>query len=133
MKWGPSLRGPPIPQFTAGLARSLLRLPANGIISESMTNDGMRVVQISSVKDYRAAHQAVHDPEIRIAEFLPLGHDGQSIRAFQRTIGAIAIGDLVADQFPGVGHGLGVVNAQDRAGGEKLVYEHQGGGLPNIV
>src|SRR5947209_1662011 len=62
------------------------RSAADGVVGEAVAAHRFRVVQVAAVEDDRFGHQPAHHLEVRMAEVLPLGHDGQAVGPLQGAV-----------------------------------------------
>ena len=105
----------------------------NPVIREPMRLHRLRLIQVPPVEDNRFAQEAFHHLEVRTAEFLPLGDDGQAVGAFQGALGTVAIGQLVAVFLLHIGQRLRIVDTQVHAGLQHCIDQGQSRGFTDVV
>ena len=108
-------------------------MSAHAGIGEADFGHVRRFVQIAAVDDDGPVHEALEDIGVRVAKFLPFGGYGQGVGSFRGAVGAVAIGQPVAEHPFYVFHGLGIEHADGRAGIEQLLDQHQRRRLADIV
>jgi hypothetical protein len=106
---------------------------ADGVVRETGGFDLGGVVEVAAVEDHGAGHAAAHFGEVGVAEFAPLGVDGQSVGAFQSVHFLRGVDQLVAVQRADVFHRFGVVYLQPHALFEQAVDQHQRRGFADVV
>src|SRR5262249_9786237 len=84
--------------------------PSDGLIREALVGHRLGVVEITAIENHGPAQQPAHDLEIGVTELLPLGHDGQSVRAFQGAVGTVTVRQAVPVDRAHVRQGFRVVN-----------------------
>src|SRR5262245_56407448 len=89
--WLPMYPAPPVTRTTGRSAA------ANGVVREPALLHLVGCEEVAAIEDHRRPHQRTHPLEIRPAEFVPLGHDGEAVGALERIVVARRVGDLRAE------------------------------------
>src|ERR1700704_1863629 len=74
---------------TAALGRSQRLAAADGMVGETKAAHHGRIIEVAPVENDRRLEDLLQALEIRAAELLPLGDDGERIRALGGLIGVL--------------------------------------------
>src|SRR5258706_3547959 len=96
--------------------RILAISPADGIIAEAELSQVVGVVDVPAVEDHGLFEQPPDGVEVGAAELVPLRDDDERVGALERVVVAPVVADAVAEDLFRLGHRLGVVRLDLRAG-----------------
>src|SRR5579871_35169 len=106
---------------------------ADGLVNETIPDQGFWLIDVAAIKDDCFAHQPPHQFKIRMAELLPLGDNRQAVGSFESAVGPVAVNQPVAINGPHIGQRLGIVDPQCHAVGQEGVDQHQSRRLADII
>src|SRR5712664_687017 len=75
--------------FMPSFGQEISRLAPYRVILEAVGLHDRRIVKVAPVEDRRRLELRLDRGEVRAAKLLPLGHDGERVRALQRGHGRI--------------------------------------------
>src|SRR5258706_16434924 len=118
--WPPRGRTPPQGREPMKPAPPVMRIlaisPADGIIAEAELSQIVGVVDVPAVEDHGLFEQPPDGVEVGAAELVPLRDDDERVGALERVVVAPVVADAVAEDLFRLGHRLGVVRLDLRAG-----------------
>src|SRR5688572_11614868 len=93
------------------------------------------IVQIASIEDRRRPQRVADTIEVRTAELLPFGEDGERVGASERLFGAVGKHEISAlpVDAPGLGHRDWIVGTHGRAGRPQGVHQRAARRLAHVV